>query len=55
MIQMYVNTKIIPVETVPRFGGGGMKEMEGWIQVCYIWYIAGTFVNAPMHPHPAKQ
>jgi hypothetical protein len=26
---MYVNAKIIPVETVPGIGGGGMKERSG--------------------------
>jgi hypothetical protein len=25
-VQMYVNAKMIPVETVPRIGGEGMKE-----------------------------
>jgi hypothetical protein len=26
---MYVNAKMIPVETVPGIGGGGMKESSG--------------------------
>jgi hypothetical protein len=29
MIHMYVNAKMIPVETVPGIGGGGMKESSG--------------------------
>jgi hypothetical protein len=35
----------------------GIKENGGgeWIQVWYIWYIVGTFVNATMYPHPAQQ
>jgi hypothetical protein len=32
---MYVNAKMIPVETVPRFRGGGMKESSGVGKIKY--------------------
>jgi hypothetical protein len=45
---MYVNGKMIPVETTPGMMGGGWRRMmEGWIQ---LWYIVKTFVNVTMYP-----
>jgi hypothetical protein len=29
MYYMYVNGKMRPVETIPRMGGGGIKENDG--------------------------
>jgi hypothetical protein len=51
-VSMYVNGKERPVETIPGMGRWEIKENDGggWIQVCYIWYILRTFVNATMHP-----
>jgi hypothetical protein len=54
---MYINGKIIPVETIPGKGVEGIKENDGrgWIQVWSTWYIVRTFVNATMYPHPVLQ
>jgi hypothetical protein len=27
---VYINRKMIPIETVPRIRGGGVKESSGW-------------------------
>jgi hypothetical protein len=56
-VHMYLNTKMIAVETVPGILGGGDKgeQWRRWIQGWYIWYIVRTFVNATMYPHPAQQ
>jgi hypothetical protein len=36
---MYVNAKVIPVETVPGIGGGGgMKESSGGGEIKYQMY-----------------
>jgi hypothetical protein len=52
---MYVNGKMISVETMPGMGEGDKGEWwRGWIQVPYIWYIVRTFINATMHPHPTQ-
>jgi hypothetical protein len=32
---MYVNEKMIPVETMPGTGGEGMKENGGWGELKY--------------------
>jgi hypothetical protein len=32
---MYVNAKLISVETVPEIGGGGMKESSGRHELKY--------------------
>jgi hypothetical protein len=37
---MYVNAKMIPVETVPGFGGGKMKERR-W-NGCFKYDISDT-------------
>jgi hypothetical protein len=51
---MYVNAKIIPVQSIPGMEeGGGIKGV--WIQAWSIWYIVRTFVNATMNSHPAWQ
>jgi hypothetical protein len=48
---MYINAKMIPVETTPGMGKGDKwKWRKGWIQVQYIWDIVRTFVNATMYP-----
>jgi hypothetical protein len=50
-VYMYVNGKIVSVETMPGIESGGWKRMVGaWIQVLYIWYIVRTFVNAALFP-----
>jgi hypothetical protein len=51
-LHMYVNAKMIPVETILG-KGARIKERGrgGWIQVWYIWYIVRIFVNATMYPH----
>jgi hypothetical protein len=36
---MYVNAKIIPVETVPGIGEGGMKESSGGANSSMIYLI----------------
>jgi hypothetical protein len=55
-VYMYVNGKMIPVETVPEIGGGRDEGewWKGWIQVQYTWYIIRTFVNGTMYPYPAQ-
>jgi hypothetical protein len=49
---MYVNAKMIPIETIPGMGGQeGKRELwKGWIQVWYIWYTLRAFVNATTYP-----
>jgi hypothetical protein len=50
-VYMYVNLKMISVETVPEMGGRKMKwEIQAW----NIWYIVRTFVNATMYSHPIQ-
>jgi hypothetical protein len=52
---MYVNEKIISVETILGMGeGNGGKGWKRWIQIQYIWYIVRTFANATMYPHPEQ-
>jgi hypothetical protein len=43
---------MIPVETVPGIGGGGMKDSSGGgeFKIWYIWYIVKTFVNTTVYP-----
>jgi hypothetical protein len=43
---MYVNGKMIPVETMPGIEGGGNKGewWRGWFQVWHTLYIVRTFV-----------
>jgi hypothetical protein len=36
---MYVNTKMITVETVPGIDGGGMKESSGGVNSSMIYLI----------------
>jgi hypothetical protein len=36
---MYVNTKLIPVETVPGIGGGRMKERSGYLIHCKCYNV----------------
>jgi hypothetical protein len=50
---IYVNRKMISVETIPGMGGW-RKIVEGWFQVQYIWCIVKAFVNATMYPHPTQ-
>jgi hypothetical protein len=49
---VYVNAKMIPVETVPGIGGVGVKDSSGRgeFEYDYIWYIVKTFVNDTMYP-----
>jgi hypothetical protein len=52
---MYVNAKMIPVETVSGMGEGRWKRtVERMSSSWYIWYILRTSVNTPMYPHPAQ-
>jgi hypothetical protein len=53
---MYVNGKMIPVETITGIGGGRKKENDGRGDFKYdiFEYIVRTFVNATMYPHPAQ-
>jgi hypothetical protein len=39
IIYTHVNTKMIPVETVPGIGGRGMKESSGGINSSMIYLI----------------
>jgi hypothetical protein len=54
---MYVNGKMIPVETNPGMGEVGIKENGGGGEFKYdIFYILlRTFVNVTMYPYPAQQ
>jgi hypothetical protein len=54
---MYVNIKIIPVETFPGMGGEGIKERGGEGKFNYDIFdtILRTFLNATMYPHPVQQ
>jgi hypothetical protein len=38
-IHMHVNPKMIPVETVPRIGGGGMEESSRGVNSSIIYLI----------------
>jgi hypothetical protein len=53
---MYVNVKMISVETIPGIGRGGMKERSGGGVNAYMIYLIHlrTFVNATMFPLPAQ-
>jgi hypothetical protein len=54
---MYVNAKMRPVEIIPGMGDKGEWMVEGVnsSMIGYIWYIARTFVNATLYPHPTQQ
>jgi hypothetical protein len=49
---MYVNAKMISIETTPRNWGRGNKgeQQRGWIHVWYIWYIARTCIMPQFTP-----
>jgi hypothetical protein len=47
-----VNRKMIPGETNPGMGKGGLKENDGGAD---FWYIVRTFINVTMDPHSAQQ
>jgi hypothetical protein len=47
-VSMYENGKMKPVETVPRKGGGGVKENDGGGKFNYD--TVRTFVNVTMYP-----
>jgi hypothetical protein len=49
---LYVNIKMIPVETVPGMGVREIKENGGSGE---FKYNIRTFVNSTMYPHPAQQ
>jgi acyl CoA:acetate/3-ketoacid CoA transferase beta subunit len=51
---MYVNAKMIPVETVPGMGGSRRAVEEVNSSVIYL-IRCKNFVNATRHPHPAQQ
>jgi hypothetical protein len=46
-MNMYVNVKVLPVETIPEMGRG-IKESSGGGEFKYE-YIVRTFVNATQH------
>jgi hypothetical protein len=43
---------MIPVETVPKIGGGEMKVEGVNSSMIYLIHVR-TFANIPMYPHPA--
>jgi hypothetical protein len=47
---------MIPVETVPRIGGGrNEREQWGGGNSSMIYLIYYTFINATMYLHPSEQ
>jgi hypothetical protein len=54
---MYVNGKIISIETLPGIGEWAKKENGGMVDFIYGIFdnIVRTFVNATMYPLPAQQ
>jgi hypothetical protein len=52
---MYVNGKVILIETIPGMGGGGIKEKGGGSEFKYDIFDIRTFINATMYSHPAQQ
>jgi hypothetical protein len=51
---MYVNGKMISVETIPGMGEGGMKENGGRGEFMSDIFDIRTFVNATMYPNPTQ-
>jgi hypothetical protein len=53
---MYINAKMIPVETVPGIRGGEMGERseEGNSSVIYLIHYK-NLVYSTMYPYPAQQ
>jgi hypothetical protein len=49
---VYVNGKIIPVETIPVMWGRRDKENGGGSE---LKYIVRTFVNVTVYSHQAQQ
>jgi hypothetical protein len=57
---MYVDGKMVPVETIPGMGKRGMRENGvlvclGWGKFKYDIFVIRTFVNATRYFHPAQQ
>jgi hypothetical protein len=54
---MYVNVKMIPVETVLGIRGGRIKETGGGREFKYDIFdtLLRTFVNATACPNPAQK
>jgi hypothetical protein len=50
---MYVNEKLIHVETIP--GMGGEEGIKNGGEGEFKYNIVRTFVNPTMYPHPAQQ
>jgi hypothetical protein len=52
---MYVNGKMILVETIPGTEGEGKKENGGGSEFKYDIFDIRTFVNATMYSYSAQQ
>jgi hypothetical protein len=52
---MYVNAKMIPVETVPGIRGGEMWESSGRVNSCKIYLLhCKNLCKCYNVPHPAQ-
>jgi hypothetical protein len=53
---MYVNAKMIPVETVPGIGGGGRRAVEGMnSSMIYLIHCKNLCKCHTIQPSPAQQ
>jgi hypothetical protein len=54
---MYVNGKMIPIETFPGIGGERIKENGGGGEFEYNIFdtLLSAFVSATVHPHGGQQ
>jgi hypothetical protein len=54
-IDMYVNVKMVSVETIPGMGGGGIKRAVKGANSSVIYMVhSKNFVNPTVYPHPAQ-
>jgi hypothetical protein len=51
---MYVNAKMISVQTIPGMGEGGVKENDGGCDFKYDIFVIRTFVDATIYTHAAQ-
>jgi hypothetical protein len=52
---MYVNVKMVSVETIPGMGGGGIKRAVKGANSSVIYMVhSKNFVNPTVYPHPAQ-
>jgi hypothetical protein len=55
-VHMYVSAKVIPVETIPGMGGGGIKKNRGRMNSSMIYLIhCKNFCKCHSVPTPRTQ